>query len=959
MPHLRSRAKAGPPSSAAAPPSPPAAAGVPSGTPAPSPTTSLGLRLGPASPDDVAGSLKSPAAAPPRRSLRLAGASPATPTAEPSAQDGGSSGSGTGSGRSSNRRGRGRGSGRGRGRARVSASPGASPMAGDSGSDGGGSGNKVLAGGGSGGVGAFMSLRSGSRVAKRQVETGAQVDGETGAGLGGGIGDGGQVHDEMLQQDAGARAKRCKRVLVGGVETDYVADSESDSDEDCVIQGKVCTRLQLSIGLSVVEPLVVPDSESDSDADAGVGRDDPAGTGKEEIGDGDSLKHDFLNGEVGHTYNFLGTEVGVAIEQAASPVGSPSSPEMGMQADMYFKEELRRYDSRNRGKGKGKLVLEDNDSGAGASVGTQDGTRTQKYSPDSKGKGKMVVEDSLSSLSSSEDEMDFDAVDSKEIQNNSVSVSASVEPIRRQAARERAIRLAPKFAFFKADKDEHSEDDEEEELEPAADPQDWPGPFSTAAKIYEDRDAKLRARESSSSKLKKSADKAILWTPSNDRKSQLRSAPSLTDLCLSTLADHAEGIESLGGIPEELKHKLLKMLCRSRKMNTHLLNELWCDSPTELQLSECSWLSEDDFEKTFGKCRTENLQVLQLDISGRCLPDYILRTTLAKVPNCMPLLTKISLKGNYRLSDNGLETIVSAAPSLNVLNLSECSLLTSSGIEILAEKLHSVLRELYIDDCINVDAMMILPALQKIQHLEVLSMSGIQSVCDKFVNELIPVHGSNIRELAFAGCLKLTSSSIKTIGQNCPRLSSLDLRNLNRLRDSAMRHLRNGCRQIKKLKLQRNSFSDEALSQYLEESGGCLTELMLNNVEKAGDLTALAIASKCSVRLEVLDLSFCRELTNEALGLVVDSCSSLRFLKLFGCTQISDIFLKGHSNRSVKIVGLEGNILEQMDSHYLGLRSHDIKVLKRRDFTSQSTLQESAPMVYSRDTNGRVIEGPV
>jgi len=52
-----------------------------------------------------------------------------------------------------------------------------------------------------------------------------------------------------------------------------------------------------------------------------------------------------------------------------------------------------------------------------------------------------------------------------------------------------------------------------------------------------------------------------------------------------------------------------------------------------------------------------------------------------------------------------------------------------------------------------VDAMAILPALQKINRLEVLSMSGIQSVRDKFIKELIPVHGSNLKELAFAGCL--------------------------------------------------------------------------------------------------------------------------------------------------------------------------------------------------------------
>ncbi|CAD6253540.1 unnamed protein product [Miscanthus lutarioriparius] len=59
---------------------------------------------------------------------------------------------------------------------------------------------------------------------------------------------------------------------------------------------------------------------------------------------------------------------------------------------------------------------------------------------------KMVAEDSLSSLSSSEDELDFVPVDSKEIQHNSGSVSASMESHRKQITKERAIRLAPKFA---------------------------------------------------------------------------------------------------------------------------------------------------------------------------------------------------------------------------------------------------------------------------------------------------------------------------------------------------------------------------------------------------------------------------------------------------------------------------------------------------------------------------------
>ncbi|CAO2188485.1 unnamed protein product [Urochloa humidicola] len=906
MRHLRSRSKA----AAASPPSPPPA-GDPQVTPAPSPSTSLRLGLGPASPDDDTDfDLKSPpASAPPRRSLRMAGATAATPNS--------GSGSGPGSGGSVKRT--------GRIRARVSASSpaSASPKDGNSGSGGGG--GSGTSGGGTDGAAPFMSLRSGSRIAKRRM----------GAAAGGEAPGAGQVRDEMPSRGAGTPTKRRRSIVVGGVKTEYVADSESGSDEDCVMLGLDGVKMevaQVSSGPSGVEPSAI-DVNMDR-TEEGI-KDDP----DKEV-DGES---------------------GGVTEQLAYHGGNASSPEAEMFAGTHVKEELDRYNPRKEGSAEEKLVLGNNNSRAAGNVGSGVGTSSRRFSngskgkekmavqdslsslhstdddssssedefdskpvdlgssrfgTDIKGKGKMVVEDSLSSLSSSENESDSEPVDSKEVQSNAGSAFASMEPLRRQAAREQAIRLAPKFAFFKADTDEHSEDDEEEELEPGSDPQDWPGPFATAARIYEDREAKLRARELNSSKVDKPANKAIIWSPLKDRKKLMpaRVAPSLTSLCLNTLAEHSEGIESLGGIPEELKHKLLKILCHSRKMNTHLLNELLCDTPTELHLSECSWLSDDDFEKTFGKCNTDSLQDLQLDISGRCLPDYILPTTLAKAPNCMPLLTKISLKGNYRLSDNGLDTIISAAPSLSSLNLCECSLLTSSGIVILADKLQSVLRELYIDDCTNVDAMTILPALQKINHLEVLSMSGIQSVCDKFVNELIPVHCSNMKELAFAGCLKLTSSSIKTIGANCPQLTSLDLRNLNRLRDSAMRHLRNGCRLIRKLKLQRNTFSDEAVSRYLEESGGCLTELMLNNVEKVGDLTALAISRKCSIRLEVLDLSFCRELRNEALGLIVDSCPSLRILKLFGCTQITEFFLKGHSNTLVKIIGIEGSILERIDS---------------------------------------------
>ncbi|THU74311.1 hypothetical protein C4D60_Mb04t32020 [Musa balbisiana] len=252
-------------------------------------------------------------------------------------------------------------------------------------------------------------------------------------------------------------------------------------------------------------------------------------------------------------------------------------------------------------------------------------------------------------------------------------------------------------------------------------------------------------------------------------------------------------------------------------------------SPTEIRLSDCSWATENLFQEVFSQCNTKCLKVVQLDLCGRCLPDYVLRGTLAQYPHSLPSLTTICLKGAYRLSDDGLNAIIHSAPSLRSVNL------------------------------------------------------------------------------------KLSSASVKTISAYCSRLCAIDLRNLNRLNDSAIGYLANGCRSLQKLKLRRSAFSDEAVAAFLEASGGSLIELSLNNVEKVAQQTALAISRQCSSTLYSLDLSFCRKLTDEALGLIVDSCSSLRILKLFGCTQATEVFFGGHSNSIVKLIGCKGQLLDEME----------------------------------------------
>lgn len=63
------------------------------------------------------------------------------------------------------------------------------------------------------------------------------------------------------------------------------------------------------------------------------------------------------------------------------------------------------------------------------------------------------------------------------------------------------------------------------------------------------------------------------------------------------------------------------------------------------------------------------------------------------------------------------------------------------------------MHELYINDCQNVDAMLILPALNKLKYLEVLSVARIETVSDDFIREFVSVHGHNMKELVLSECV--------------------------------------------------------------------------------------------------------------------------------------------------------------------------------------------------------------
>ena len=54
---------------------------------------------------------------------------------------------------------------------------------------------------------------------------------------------------------------------------------------------------------------------------------------------------------------------------------------------------------------------------------------------------------------------------------------------------------------------------------------------------------------------------------------------------------------------------------------------------------------------------------------------------------------------------------------------------------------------------------------------------------------------------------------------------------------------------------------------------------------------------------EALDLSWCRGVSDDGVGLLVDACPELRTLTIWGCSQLTQRFFGQHSNPKLHIIG--------------------------------------------------------
>ena len=124
----------------------------------------------------------------------------------------------------------------------------------------------------------------------------------------------------------------------------------------------------------------------------------------------------------------------------------------------------------------------------------------------------------------------------------------------------------------------------------------------------------------------------------------------------------------------------------------------------------------------------------------------------------------------------------------------------------------------------------------------------------------------------------------------CVQLSHVDLSRCKNLSDDGLKALITSCKMLSHL-----SLNSAGLVTVDEETG--------THSHGITDETLVALREHRTKSLEELDVSWCRGISDEGLGYLVDNAYNLKTLYVRGCGQITDIFLNGFSNPSIKVWG--------------------------------------------------------
>lgn len=398
----------------------------------------------------------------------------------------------------------------------------------------------------------------------------------------------------------------------------------------------------------------------------------------------------------------------------------------------------------------------------------------------------------------------------------------------------------------------------------------------------------------------------------------------------------------------------LVFVCPPSQLFTDEVLPLFTDgAPGDLVLPDCHKLTEDALATNLARCLTPKLETLHLQYCGRALSDAVAAKTLgggvvldapdltpvvpvntegeevaggsgaggaggsrattsrAEAPEAEPPIVAapglrfLQLRGAYRLSNEGLNAALKGCPRLHSLELLDCTRLTPRAIVNIGRRIGATLHTLTLDGSVNLVDVGLVTVLLQLTALEHLSLRNLPKLTDAHVKDICAGCGGKLRTLRLTNCPLLTDHTLDSVSALCPVLETLEADTLPLVTTQGVEYIANGLPKLHTLSLRQcTGVADSApLLSLVERCGPGLRHLAVGGIPSVDDRLVVALVTHASDSLTFADFSWCRKVTENAMGLLADSCTRLKHLELWGCTQMTSRFMLGHRNEHLRVAG--------------------------------------------------------
>lgn len=420
--------------------------------------------------------------------------------------------------------------------------------------------------------------------------------------------------------------------------------------------------------------------------------------------------------------------------------------------------------------------------------------------------------------------------------------------------------------------------------------------------------------------------------------------PSLFQLCVDFVVRHFEDVEALGPVDSSIRRAICESLVANGKMNGAAFDAIAEVGIEALELIDCSEVTQDQLSEALEQLIPAGLRALILNHAGRCFGPKAVQAIISS--GKANSLFAISIGGAYLFKDSDAASLVAgAASSLSSIEIKACPLIGDEFCSSIGKHFSSsgkgCLLELSLEDLtVSKESLLAIGSSPgALRNLKSLTLKQIESVDDVVVLTLLDSVGNDLEGIDLSNNIGLTDDILSAI-RKCNsegKLRSLQLSALKRLTSAGLEafftfDIPGLPRPPALRKMDLSSCDDSAVNDAVMELAVVASSMKKNSellgVGTGGNLDPLAVstmgglvyvnvsgssitdktmenlAATCYASLKELDVSFCAHVSDKGLGYLVSKAQN-QFAKLhiWGCAQITDEFLDGHSR--VEDGGLE------------------------------------------------------